>query len=128
MDLVNENGREWRFTSWAFCNALRLAQKYGWDPEYELEYYFGNDGQSVNEKDAFSIGEALISSLDDIPEREARPLQTALNPMDLEEVMKYQTGEKIAYKSILEVFSGKSKKGAVLDFAVYCKSGSFKVF
>ena len=128
MDLVNENGQDWRFTTWAYCNALRLAEKYGWKRKYELDYYFSNDGQTVDREDAYSIGDALLSALDDIPDREARALQTALNPMDLEEVTKYQRGEKIAYKSILEVFSGKNKKEAITDFAMYCQSGSFKVF
>lgn len=128
MDLASESGRDWRFTNWAFCNSLRLAKKYGWKPQNDLEYYFSNDGQLVEKEDAFNIGKALLSCLDDIPEKEAKPLKSALDPMDFNEVMKYQTGEKIAYKSILEVFSGVNKKEAVRDFALFCQLGSFKIY
>ena len=104
MDLASESGRDWRFTNWAFCNSLRLAKKYGWKPQNDLEYYFSNDGQLVEKEDAFNIGKALLSCLDDIPEKE------------------------IAYKSILEVFSGVNKKEAVRDFALFCQLGSFKIY
>lgn len=128
MDLESESGRDWHFTSWAFCNSLRLAKKYGWKPKHQLDYYFSNDGQVVDFEDSSALSEAILSSLDDIPNKEAKPLNSALNPMDFEEVMKYQTGEKIAYKSILEVFSGTLKKKALRDFALFCKCGAFKIY
>ena len=50
--------------------AMRLAKMHGWKPAGPEGNYETNDGQTVCEEEAVSMGEALKNALPDIPDED----------------------------------------------------------
>jgi hypothetical protein len=68
-DLVSDHG-EVGFNNTGWSTVLSHAIEYGWKPEPDLDYYFGNDYQKVTDHDARNLGEALLRGVAVLEARE----------------------------------------------------------
>ena len=147
-DLSNVNGKYFRWNMWGWAEVVNLALAYGWQPEgTELEYsdqrfdsyqqweevsqslggsYYGNDGQMVAEEDARAFGEALETSLDDIPDEDIKDRSsTIIDDAFMTERAKVWGQEKA---TLIAGFSGKENKDYLKEFVSFLKNGAFYIY
>jgi hypothetical protein len=73
MDLLGNHGQEWfNMSAWGWC--LQRALEFGWEPEGTVapthwsgecdgKDYFCNEWQTVTDRDARALGEALVRAI-----------------------------------------------------------------
>ncbi len=118
MTLRNTLGEELRFTHYSWRRALRLAERYGWQPagtrnedsELWAGSYFSRSEQLVMSNDAAALAHALEEALPDVPKHNAmKNLRTELGM--LPDVVWF-SGET---RSLLE------------SFIRFCRVGCFRI-
>ena len=147
-DLSNVNGKYFRWNMWGWAEVVNLALAYGWQPkgtelEYNDEYYetyqqwekvsqdldgsyFGNNGQRVTKEDAQAFGEALESSLDDLPDEDVKDRSNStIDDAFMEERAKVWNQEKA---TLIEGFSGKENKDYLKEFITFLNEDAFYIY
>jgi hypothetical protein len=122
MDLYNERGDSFHFSSSMWNRVLYLAGVYGWKPSGTLSPedesltswdggYGVNEGQRVSEDDALAWAQALEKALPDISDEFQIPFPHV---------------EKSGREILLEELSGPNKEHLV-QFIAFCKRGAFSI-
>jgi hypothetical protein len=101
--------------------AMYSRSKENWDGSY-----FSNDGQYVTDEEAASIADALERALDDIPDEET---EAKVEAIKLQPWLAYGSrGPQYDIPlSLIDKFSGRSRKKQVKDFMAFCRAGGFSV-
>lgn len=99
-DLMGGKGREFRCHCDCWAPLLLLAVTYGWEHEYPLGEYLGNDWQSVSDADAITLGAAI---------------ERASIVADDEEFEEFITTDTKQFREYL------------LKFAEFCRAGGFRI-
>ena len=150
-DLNNAN-QHFGFSVFAWSFVLDLAKEFGWQPmgtvlsetaakqegsnEETIRswegHYDGNNFQSVVDKDALNLANALDNALKVIPDKRNPAYNTLLSLTDDTTGLNYFKMVFRGIKSIypgspVDYFSGIENKKYLKEFIQFCKCGSFSI-
>ena len=138
-DLKNAN-EQFRFSETAWHYVLDLAAEFGWQAMGTVlsegtarnwdGNYVGNTLQSVIDKDALNLANALENALKVIPDKRKPEHNTLASLKDdgrIEHFFleRFIIGRRIFPGSPVDYFSGIQYKNYLREFIKFCRSGSF---